>query len=68
MDPEASDPIRRLEEEHRMYEAQLESLLAKPYPSADDMMEEVRLKKLKLRAKDELEAKRGRGTGSLSLA
>ena len=51
-----SDDPRRLAEEHRKYSLQLESLLAKPYPTAEDTVEEVRLKKIKLRLKDQMEA------------
>ena len=51
-----SEDLRRLEEEHRQYSRQLEALLQKPYPSEEDMLEEVRLKKLKLRLKDRIAA------------
>ncbi len=53
-----SDAIRRLEEQHRHYEQQLEALMQKPYLSADEQLEEVRLKKIKLRLKDEMAALR----------
>ncbi|MBX6360266.1 YdcH family protein [Pseudacidobacterium ailaaui] len=53
-----SDAIRRLEEQHRHYSEKLESLLQKPYLSAEEQLEEVRLKKLKLSVKDQLEALR----------
>jgi len=48
--------IRRLEEQHRHYEQQLQSLMQKPYLSTDEQLEEVRLKKIKLRLKDEIAA------------
>lgn len=48
--------IRRLEEQHRHYEQQLQTLMQKPYLSADEQLEEVRLKKIKLRLKDEIVA------------
>lgn len=51
-----SGDLRRLEEEHRHYAQQLEALLQKPYPSEEDKLEEVRLKKLKLRLKDQITA------------
>jgi uncharacterized protein YdcH (DUF465 family) len=53
---EATEPslLRRLEEEHRRCGQKLESLIAKPYPSEEDRWEEVRLKKLKLRLKDQI--------------
>jgi hypothetical protein len=44
--------IDRLLAEHRRYAQQLEELLQKPYLSEDEQLEEVRLKKLKLHAKD----------------
>ncbi len=50
--------IRRLEQEHHNYAEMLESLLHKPYLSEDDKIEEIRLKKLKLRLKDEMTRKR----------
>jgi uncharacterized protein YdcH (DUF465 family) len=44
--------MERLLAEHRRYAQRLEELMAKPYLSAEEQMEEVRLKKLKLHAKD----------------
>lgn len=44
--------LDRLHEEHRRYAQQLEELLQKPYLSEDEQIEEIRLKKLKLHAKD----------------
>lgn len=63
MDQEAnglpySDPIQRLQEEHRRYAEKLETLLQKPYLSDEDRLEEVRLKKLKLHTKDQIMARR----------
>ncbi len=52
----ASSPeFQRLREEHAHYAAQLEQLKSKPYLTEQEQMEEVRLKKLKLRAKDQME-------------
>jgi hypothetical protein len=48
------EELRRLQEQHRHYSEKLESLLQKPYLSEDEKLEEVRLKKLKLRVKDEM--------------
>ncbi len=60
----ASDAeFQRLVEEHSRYEAQLEQLSKAPYLSAEDIVRETTLKKLKLRVKDEMErliARRGR--------
>jgi uncharacterized protein YdcH (DUF465 family) len=46
--------LRQLQEEHRRYSEQLEGLTQSSYLSAEEQMEEVRLKKLKLRVKDEM--------------
>jgi uncharacterized protein YdcH (DUF465 family) len=50
-----NDQYRRLLEEHARYKDQLNALSAKPYLSDEEQAEEVRLKKLKLRAKDQME-------------
>jgi hypothetical protein len=50
--PALSGEIDRLHAEHRRYAQRLEELLQKPYLSEDEQLEEVRLKKLKLHAKD----------------
>jgi len=44
--------IQRLLTEHQRYSLRLNELLTKPYHSSDEQLEEVRLKKLKLHAKD----------------
>jgi len=44
--------LDRLHSEHHRYAQRLEELLQKPYLSVDEQLEEVRLKKLKLHAKD----------------
>jgi len=46
---------QRLRQEHARYAAQLEQLAARPYLTEDEKIEEVRLKKLKLRVKDLME-------------
>ncbi len=52
----ANNPeYQRLRQEHARYAAQLEQLATKPYLTEDEKMEEVRLKKLKLRVKDQME-------------
>jgi predicted nuclease with TOPRIM domain len=51
-DAALSEEIDRLHTEHRRYAQRLEELLQKPYLSDDEHIEEVRLKKLKLHAKD----------------
>jgi hypothetical protein len=50
--PALSDELDRLHAEHHRYAQRLEELLQKPYLSEDEQLEEVRLKKLKLHAKD----------------
>ena len=47
-----SEEIQRLQAEHRRYAQRLEELIQKPYLSDDEQLEEVRLKKMKLHAKD----------------
>jgi hypothetical protein len=51
-DPTLSEELARLQSEHRRYAQRLEELIQKPYLSEDEQLEEVRLKKLKLHAKD----------------
>jgi len=52
----SSDEFRKLAEEHSNYSQRLESLATKKYLSEEEKVEEVRLKKLKLRLKDEMES------------
>ena len=51
-DSTLGEEIERLQAEHRRYAQRLEELVQKPYLSEDEQLEEVRLKKLKLHAKD----------------
>jgi len=50
------DEFRKLVQEHSQYSERLESLTQKRYLSDDEKLEEVRLKKLKLRLKDQMES------------
>jgi len=61
------DQIRKLAHEHSLYSQRLENLAEKRYLSEDEKLEEVRLKKLKLRIKDQmamLEHQFGQRTGA----
>jgi len=52
LESQMSAEIQRLLTEHQRYSLRLSELTTKPYLSDDEQMEEVRLKKLKLHAKD----------------
>ena len=49
------DEFRKLVQEHMQYSTRLDSLTQKRYLSEDEKLEEVRLKKLKLRLKDQMQ-------------
>jgi uncharacterized protein YdcH (DUF465 family) len=51
----SSDEFRKLADEHSNYSQRLETLSSKKYLSEEEKVEEIRLKKLKLRLKDEME-------------
>jgi uncharacterized protein len=48
------EEFRHLAEQHAQYHTQLEALEAKPYLTPEEELEEHRLKKLKLRLKDQM--------------
>jgi len=50
-DPE----YQKLLQEHSQYEAQLDQLTKSPYLSSEDLLQEIKLKKLKLLVKDAME-------------
>ena len=49
------DEFRKLAQEHTQYAQRLDSLTQKRYLTEDEKVEEVRLKKLKLRLKDQMQ-------------
>ncbi len=52
----ASDAeFRRLAEEHSRCESQLEQIVKQPYLNSEDLQQEITLKKMKLRLKDQME-------------
>ena len=61
-DSTLGEEIDRLHAEHRRYAQRLDELVQKPYLSEDEQLEEVRLKKLKLHAKDLIFALEHRST------
>lgn len=50
-----NEEFRRLVTEHSQYSQRLDALTQKRFLSEDEKIEEVRLKKLKLRLKDQME-------------
>lgn len=52
----SNDFFRKLVEEHSQYSQRLDALVTKKYLSEEEKLEEVRLKKLKLRLKDQMES------------
>ena len=52
----SNEEFRRLASEHSQYAQQLDSLISKKYLSEEEKLEEVRLKKLKLRLKDQMQS------------
>lgn len=51
----SDEEFQKLAMEHTQYEQRLDSLTRKRYLTDDEKLEEVRLKKLKLRLKDQME-------------
>jgi hypothetical protein len=53
--------LQQLMQEHSLYERRLDTLRSKQFPTDAEQLEEVRLKKLKLSLKDEMERLRRLG-------
>jgi len=53
---ESNEEFRRLAHEHSELKTKVDALKALPHLSYEEQMEETRLKKLKLRLKDQMEA------------
>jgi uncharacterized protein YdcH (DUF465 family) len=51
----SNNEFQRLASEHSRYETQLEQLTKQPYLNSEDLILEIKLKKMKLRVKDEME-------------
>jgi uncharacterized protein YdcH (DUF465 family) len=52
---ETDAEYQRLAEQHRQYETELQKISKSPYLNSEDLLEEIKLKKLKLHCKDEME-------------
>ena len=46
---------QRLAQQHQQYEAELQQISKSPYLNSEDLLEEIKLKKMKLHCKDEME-------------
>ncbi len=62
------EQAHRLAEQPHQYSAQLEAIRAKQYQTSDDEIEAARLKKMKLRLKDQMEARAHHTSAPLSVA
>ena len=52
---ETDAEYQRLAEQHKHYDAELQRISQSPYLNSEDLLEEIKLKKMKLQCKDEME-------------
>ena len=52
---ETDSEYQRLAEQHRQYETELQKISRSPFLNSEDLLEEIKLKKMKLHCKDEME-------------
>jgi len=52
---QADAEYRRLAEQHRQYDAEIQRISNSTYLSSEDFLEEIKLKKMRLHCKDEME-------------
>ena len=52
---DADAEYQRLAQQHQQYEAELQRISKSPYLNSEDLLEEIKLKKMKLHCKDEME-------------
>ena len=62
--PASFPSIQQLMQEHSLYDRRLDTLRSKLFLTDSEQLEEVRLKKLKLRLKDEIKRLRRLGVAS----
>jgi len=52
---EADAEYQHLAQQHQQYDAELQRISKSPYLNSEDLIEEIKLKKMKLQCKDEME-------------
>lgn len=53
--PELDPEYQRLAQEHSQYEEELQRLTRSSYLNSEDLLQQIKLKKMKLRVKDQME-------------
>lgn len=61
---DADVDYQRLAEQHSKYQSELHRIATSPFLNSEDLLEEIRLKKLKLQVKDEMEQIASRISGA----